>query len=89
MFSIPTAYPEGEDGPAITIISGESHGATSPVRPIGGCWYFDIKFKKAGQSIFQPIREFVALTLDARYLTPVISERMDRVYILYAAPSRR
>jgi len=65
MFSIPTAYPEGEDGPAITIISGESHGATSPVRPIGGCWYFDIKFKKAGQSIFQPIREFVALTLDA------------------------
>jgi len=52
---IPTAYPEGEDGPAITIISGESHGATSPVRPIGGCWYFDIKFKKAGQSIFQSI----------------------------------
>ena len=56
MLSIPTAYPEGEDGPAITIISGESHGVTSPVRPVGGCWYFDIKFKKAGQSIFQPIR---------------------------------
>lgn len=55
--SIPTAYPQGTDGPAIKIISGKSFGVESPVRPLGGCWYFDVSFKKAGQSVFQDIRE--------------------------------
>lgn len=55
--SFPTAYPQGEEGPAIKIISGKSFGVESPVRPLGGCWYFDVSFKKAGQSVFQDIRE--------------------------------
>lgn len=52
---IPSAYPEGEGGPVIKVISGTSHGVESPVRPLGGCWYFDIAFQKEGQSIFQDI----------------------------------
>ena len=56
--SIPTAYPEGEDGPAIKIISGKSFGVESPVRPLGGCWYFHITLPKMGQSVFQEIRRF-------------------------------
>ncbi|KAF8321611.1 hypothetical protein DL93DRAFT_2072361 [Clavulina sp. PMI_390] len=59
---VPTAYPEGPDGPSITVISGKSHGIESPVRPLGGCWYFDIKLPKAGQSVFQEIRMSVPLT---------------------------
>jgi len=43
---IPTAYPEGPEGPLkIKIISGQSHGVTSPVNPVGGCWYFHFIFK--------------------------------------------
>lgn len=34
---IPTAYPQGKDGPVrIKVISGSSHGVESPVRPLGG-----------------------------------------------------
>ncbi|KAF8902097.1 RmlC-like cupin domain-containing protein [Gymnopilus junonius] len=52
---IPTAYPEGPDGPIkIKVISGKSHGVESPVRPLGGCWYFHITFTKAG-NMFQPL----------------------------------
>lgn len=37
---IPTAYPQGQDGPVkVKVISGKSHGVESPVRPLGGCWY--------------------------------------------------
>ena len=44
---IPTAYPEGPDGPVrIKVISGKSFGVESPVRPLGGCWYFHIIFDK-------------------------------------------
>ncbi|TFK76494.1 hypothetical protein BDN72DRAFT_755745 [Pluteus cervinus] len=50
---IPTAYPDGEDGAVkIKVISGESHGVSSPVRPLGGCWYFHLIFKKRGH-VFQ------------------------------------
>jgi quercetin 2,3-dioxygenase len=44
---IPSAYPEGNDGPVqIKIISGKTHGVESPVRPLGGCWYFHVIFKQ-------------------------------------------
>ncbi|TFY83896.1 hypothetical protein EWM64_g115 [Hericium alpestre] len=53
---IPTAYPEGPNGPVmIKVISGKSYGVESPVRPLGGCWYFHVKFQKKGNAIFQPI----------------------------------
>ncbi|KAF8590579.1 pirin domain-containing protein [Ramaria rubella] len=52
---IPTAYPQGLDGPVqIRVISGKSHGIDSPVRPQGGCWYFHVIFKKKS-SIFLEI----------------------------------
>ncbi|RXW24121.1 hypothetical protein EST38_g1730 [Candolleomyces aberdarensis] len=52
---IPTAYPEGPDGPvSIKVISGKSHGVESPVRPLGGCWFFHVKFTKKG-TFFQEI----------------------------------
>lgn len=54
---IPTAYPRGEDGPVkIKVISGKSHGVESPVRPLGGCWFFHVIFMEDG-SMFQEIRE--------------------------------
>ena len=68
--SITTIRPE--DGVEITIISGESHGASVSqsyvfevnstdgqgfVRPVGGCWYIDFKLQKPGASVFQPIPE--------------------------------
>lgn len=56
--SIPDAHPPNADGATITVISGKSHGVESPVKPIGGCWYFDIKMDKEGQTIFQEIRMF-------------------------------
>lgn len=41
----------------IRVISGKSHGVESPVRPLGGCWYFHVIFSKLG-TIFQDIREY-------------------------------
>jgi hypothetical protein len=38
------------------VISGKSHGTESPVRPLGGCWYFHVKFKQPGK-IFQTLRK--------------------------------
>ncbi|KAF9053586.1 hypothetical protein BDZ89DRAFT_1088142 [Hymenopellis radicata] len=50
---IPTAYPEGEGGPVkIKVISGKTYGVESPVRSLGGCWYFHVIFDKAGTTIF-------------------------------------
>ncbi|KJA20198.1 hypothetical protein HYPSUDRAFT_43310 [Hypholoma sublateritium FD-334 SS-4] len=52
---VPIAYPEGPSGPVkIKVISGKSHGIESPVRPLGGCWYFHIIFEKDG-TIFQDL----------------------------------
>ncbi|KAF8628475.1 hypothetical protein AX15_003986 [Amanita polypyramis BW_CC] len=52
---IPTAYPQGPDGPVkIRVISGKSHGIESPVRPLGGCWYFHVIFQDI-VSVFQDI----------------------------------
>ncbi|KAL1660319.1 RmlC-like cupin domain-containing protein [Schizophyllum commune] len=54
--SIPTAYPEGKDGPTqIKVISGKSYGVESPVKPYGGCWYFHVIMRQKGSSIFQEI----------------------------------
>ena len=47
---IPTAYPEGPNGYVrIKVISGKSFGIESPVRPLGGCWYFHIIFDKKSE----------------------------------------
>jgi len=52
---IPVAHPEGVDGPVeVKVISGKSHGVESPVRPLGGCWFFHIVFKKA-TTMFQDL----------------------------------
>ncbi|KAF9451077.1 hypothetical protein P691DRAFT_664057 [Macrolepiota fuliginosa MF-IS2] len=52
---IPTAYPEGPDGPVkIRVMSGKSYGVESPVRPLGGCWYFHVTFTGKA-TIFQDI----------------------------------
>ena len=56
---IPVAYPEGPEGPVrIKVISGKTYGVESPVRPLGGCWFFHVIFDKAGSTIFPEIREF-------------------------------
>lgn len=52
---IPSAYPEGPDGGLqVKVISGKSHGVESPVRPLGGCWFFHVIFKKDG-TMFQEL----------------------------------
>ncbi|KAF8201424.1 RmlC-like cupin domain-containing protein [Pholiota molesta] len=52
---VPVAYPQGRDGPVeVRVISGKSHGVESPVRPLGGCWYFHVIFKKDA-TIFQDL----------------------------------
>ncbi|KAF5381025.1 hypothetical protein D9615_003913 [Tricholomella constricta] len=52
---IPTAYPDGPDGAVkVKVISGISHGVESPVRPLGGCWFFHIIFSRK-TTIFQDI----------------------------------
>ncbi|KAF9480120.1 hypothetical protein BDN70DRAFT_878007 [Pholiota conissans] len=52
---VPIAYPQGREGPVeIKVISGKSHGVESPVRPLGGCWYFHVIFKKDA-TIFQDL----------------------------------
>ncbi|KAF9227972.1 hypothetical protein BS17DRAFT_793565 [Gyrodon lividus] len=54
--SIPVAYPNGPEGSiSVKVISGKSHGVESPVRPLGGCWYFHVTMEKAGDTIFQDI----------------------------------
>ncbi|KAI0807127.1 RmlC-like cupin domain-containing protein [Fomes fomentarius] len=52
---IPEAFPQGKDGPVkIRVISGKSHGAESPVRPLGGCWYFHVIFSQPS-TVFQEL----------------------------------
>ncbi|KAI3610612.1 pirin domain-containing protein [Moniliophthora roreri] len=52
---IPTAYPEGEDGAVkVRVVSGKSFGVESPVRPLGGCWYFHVIFNQK-TTFFQDI----------------------------------
>jgi len=54
--SIPVAYPNGPEGSiSVRVISGKSHDVESPVRPLGGCWYFHVTMKNAGDTMFQDI----------------------------------
>ncbi|KAF7293838.1 hypothetical protein HMN09_01179700 [Mycena chlorophos] len=50
---IPTATPK--DGVRVKVISGKSHGVESPVRPLGGCWYFHYIWDKEGVEAFQEL----------------------------------
>jgi redox-sensitive bicupin YhaK (pirin superfamily) len=60
---IPSAFPNGPDGPVeIKVISGSVFGVQSPVRPLGGCWYFHVKFK-AASSVFVDLREHILLSV--------------------------
>jgi len=53
---IPAAFPEGPDGGVkIKVISGKSHGVESPVRPLGGCWFFHVILDEKDKSVFQDI----------------------------------
>lgn len=59
---IPSAWPEGKDGAIqVKVISGKSHGVESPVRPLGGCWFFHVIFHQKG-TVFQHIRKFPILS---------------------------
>ncbi|KAI6036627.1 RmlC-like cupin domain-containing protein [Pisolithus microcarpus] len=54
--AIPTAYPNGPDGPIkVKVISGKSHGIESPVRPLGGCWFLRVTMERSGATMFQDI----------------------------------
>ncbi|KAF8682796.1 Dicarboxylic amino acid permease [Rhizoctonia solani] len=53
---IPTAFPEGPDGPVqVKVISGKSFGVESPVKHLGGCWYMDFQFKASDVTVFQDL----------------------------------
>ncbi|BEJ13972.1 hypothetical protein CspHIS471_0311460 [Cutaneotrichosporon sp. HIS471] len=43
-------------GGNVVVISGESHGAIGPIRPIAGCWFLDFTLQ-AGGEVWQPIPE--------------------------------
>ncbi|KAF8448007.1 RmlC-like cupin domain-containing protein [Boletus edulis BED1] len=54
--SIPVAHPNGpESSISVRVISGKSHGVESPVRPLGGCWFFHVTMRKSGDSMVQDI----------------------------------
>lgn len=52
---IDTARPA--DGVTIKVISGKSHGVEGFVRPVGGCWFLDVRLEQPGASVFQEIPE--------------------------------
>lgn len=75
---IPVAYPEGKDGNvSIKVISGKSHGVESPVRPLGGCWYFHVLMNN-GATMFQDIRVYY-FTLHLKFVDTVDSCRLDSI----------
>ncbi|KAG0147726.1 hypothetical protein CROQUDRAFT_655717 [Cronartium quercuum f. sp. fusiforme G11] len=46
---------ELESGVQVKVISGISHGVESPVKHLGGCWYFDILLPRPPSRVFQAI----------------------------------
>ncbi|KAH9817690.1 RmlC-like cupin domain-containing protein [Melampsora americana] len=46
---------ELDNGVIVKVISGSSHGIDSPVRHLGGCWYFDIRLPHPSSRVFQAI----------------------------------
>lgn len=85
---IPTAYPEGPDGPVkVKVISGKSHGVESPVRPLGGCWYFHYIFDKKA-TVFQDLRACFDFHILRFALTfGSCSRGMDCVHLSYVVSS--
>lgn len=86
---IVTAYPEGPQGPVkIRIISGKSHGAESPVRSLGGCWYFHMIFDEKS-TIFQEIREWLNFLLFALFSDTTITAKgwTSFIYVLKGSVS--
>jgi len=72
LYRIPVAFPEGPDGSVkIRVISGKSHGVESPVRPLGGCWYFHVIFSKKS-TIFQHLR---------KSLPPFALDRVTQIHV--------
>lgn len=53
--SIPVIHPK--DDVEITILSGNSHGTSGSVTPVGGAWYLGFKLQKPGASVYQPLPE--------------------------------
>ncbi|BEI83105.1 hypothetical protein CcaverHIS002_0309730 [Cutaneotrichosporon cavernicola] len=43
-------------GGNVVVVSGQSHGAVGPIRPIAGCWFLDFTLE-AGGEVWQPIPE--------------------------------
>jgi redox-sensitive bicupin YhaK (pirin superfamily) len=44
------------EGGSVVVVSGESHGAVGPIRPIAGCWFLDYTLNAGGET-WQPIPE--------------------------------
>jgi len=42
------------DGGSVVVVSGESHGAIGPIRPLAGCWFLDFRLESGGET-FQEI----------------------------------
>ena len=81
---IPVAYPQGPDGPTkVKVISGKSHNIESPVRPLGGCWFFHISFDGEGE-FFQDLREHAAHVIWQILMLRFFGQQVDglRFYIV-------
>ncbi|GAA6062820.1 hypothetical protein JCM10212_001552 [Sporobolomyces blumeae] len=56
---IPSAHPTPHT--LVKVICGEADGdakegvVSSPVRPLGGCWFADVTFEKKGEKVFQRV----------------------------------
>lgn len=81
--SIPVAYLNGSIN--VRVISGKCHGVESPVQPLGGCWYFHVTIKKAGDNLFQDIRELSPSSGEHGW-TSFCSCWLDILYLQYAFP---
>ena len=59
---IPSAHPT--DNITIKVIAGTAQGSEteglvkSPVKPVGGCEYYDFKIIKSGETYWQPVSQF-------------------------------
>jgi len=85
--SIPVAYPNGPEGSiSVRVISGKSHGIESPVRPLGGCWFFHIMMKKSGDIIFQDIRRSLPPFGGGRGSCFFLSRWLDIIHLSYVSP---
>lgn len=86
---ITTVHPSEDT--EIVVISGESHGEKGPVRPLGGCWYFDFKLKKKGAKVWQPLPQgwtsFVYLLTGSLIVSDGPPQKPYNTLVLSAEPS--